>query len=361
MFLPGVAPYALSPDEKSSYLLPRLRELVEYHEARCAPYARLTADWRAHRGDAVSALDALPLVPATAFKEYDLRSSEAAVSVSSSSTTGQRPSRVFLDKTSRVRATLSAQAILADFVGAEKRPYLVFDAEETVRGGALSARGAAILSLAHFAEAFHFVMRRDGDRLVLDDAALERAFAAIGDRPFLGYGFTYVLYQAHRDLSERQVGRAMHPASVLLHSGGWKRLQDQSVDPATFNRLVSAVWQLPAGRVIDFYGLVEQMGIPYPDCAAGVKHVPYWADVVIRRADTLAPAATGETGLIQLLNCLPTGSPSHSVLTEDLGVLALEDGCACGRRGRAFVFKGRAPRAELRGCSNVMGVREDAA
>jgi hypothetical protein len=104
---------------------------------------------------------------------------------------------------------------------------------------------------------------------------------------------------------------------------------------------------------VDFYGAVEQVGVPYPDCAAGVKHVPYWAEVVVRRSDTLEPAGPGETGLLQLINCLPLSAPNHSVLTEDLAELVSVDGCPCGRRGRAFVFKGRAPRAELRGCSDV--------
>jgi hypothetical protein len=98
---------------------------------------------------------------------------------------------------------------------------------------------------------------------------------------------------------------------------------------------------------------VEQIGVPYPDCSEGLKHVPYWAEVLIRRHDSLRPTAVGETGLLQLLNCLPLSAPNHSVLTEDLGELVLLDGCKCGRRGKAFIFKGRAPRSELRGCSDV--------
>jgi hypothetical protein len=43
------------------------------------------------------------------------------------------------------------------------------------------------------------------------------------------------------------------------------------------------------------------------------------------------------------------------VLTEDMGEIVVTDGCACGRRGKAFVFRGRAPRAEVRGCSDVAG------
>jgi hypothetical protein len=100
---------------------------------------------------------------------------------------------------------------------------------------------------------------------------------------------------------------------------------------------------------------VEQVGMPYPDCAAGLKHVPYWGEVIVRRADTLEAAPPGEAGLLQLLNCLPLSAPNQSVLTEDVGEIVLRDGCACGRRGTAFVFRGRAQRAEARGCSDVAG------
>jgi hypothetical protein len=140
---------------------------------------------------------------------------------------------------------------------------------------------------------------------------------------------------------------------MFLHSGGWKRLAHLAVDKRKFNQTVAGVWGLPPANVLDFYGVVEQVGLPYPDCSAGFKHVPYWADVVIRRSDTLEPAPVGEPGLIQLLSCLPLSAPNHSVLTEDLGELVMLDGCPCGRRGKAFVFRGRAPRSELRGCSDV--------
>jgi len=289
------------------------------------------------------------------FKEYDLRSTdEQVMSMNSSSTTGTAASRIYVDKATRKRQNLSANRLLADFVGDTPRPYIVFDAESTVRAqGGMSARGAAIMSLAHLASEFLFVMRAEGDGLVFDDEALARALERVEGRPFLAYGFTYLLFQAHEELARRGFSFAAHAGSRFLHSGGWKRLAALAVEKPAFNRIVATPWHLAPDAVIDFYGMVEQIGVVYPDCPDGLKHVPYWADVVIRRPDSLEPAKPGETGLIQLANCLPLSAPNHSVLTEDLGELRLEDGCPCGRRGRAFTFVGRAPRAELRGCSDV--------
>jgi len=351
---PDAAPFALDPAEKQAWLFEQMRALVAHHRAQCAPYARLADDW-ARQGNA-ERLEDLPFLPVTAFKEYDLKSTgEPVMSLKSSATTTGTASRIFVDKATRQRQSLSASRILADFIGVAQRPYLVFDVERTVRGtDAMSARGAAIMSLAHFATGFHFLLQEvDGD-LRIDDAALERALAAAGSGPFVAYGFTSILYQVHTGLAAS--GRMLppaHPESVLLHSGGWKRLQAMAVDKPAFNRAVAAPWGLDPARVIDFYGAIEQVGVPYPDCAEGLKHVPYWAEVITRRADTLEPARVGEPGLLQLMNLLPLSAPNHSVLTEDLGEIVLDDGCPCGRRGRGFVFRGRAPRSEVRGCSDV--------
>jgi hypothetical protein len=360
MFVENQAPFAMPPEDKERYLSAQLTDLLAHHRERCAPYAQVVADWERQAMPGASSTERYPFLPVTVFKEYDLRSTTAAgMSVRSSSTTGTSAARIFVDKATKKRQAVSANRILADFIGAECRPYLVFDLDRTVRGTeSMSARGAAILSLAHLATEFHFVMRETADgQLTIDPEAFATAMQAIGDRPFIAYGFTYILFQAHTELAAgyRDIVRPAHPASVLLHSGGWKRMTSLAVDKPLFNRTVAEVWGLLAANVIDFYGAVEQVGMPYPDCAAGLKHVPYWGDVVVRRADTLHPASPGEVGLIQLLNCLPLSAPNHSVLTEDMGEIVLSDGCSCGRRGKAFVFRGRAQRAEARGCSDVGG------
>ena len=103
--------------------------------------------------------------------------------------------------------------------------------------------------------------------------------------------------------------------------------------------------------MVDYYGLVEQVGIVYPLCSAGFRHAPAWADVLVRDSWTLTPLADGP-GQLQLLNLLARGAPYHSVLTEDLGRLVPGD-CPCGRATRRFDLIGRVPQAEVRGCANV--------
>lgn len=355
LFVSDVGPFSMDAKSKTKYLRAQLQELLRYHRERCDGYATITESWFRDRPNDGEQLADYPYIPVSLFKEYDLRSSEEQLAVvQSSSTTSNSAAKIYIDKESRKRQARSANMILSDFVGAERRPYIVFDLESTVRGNSgFSARGAAILALAHLASDFYFVMREGTDGIELDQVALEEAMLKIGSRPFIAYGFTYMLYQAHLALAETRLPSA-HPDSVFMHSGGWKKLVDIAVDKSTFNSIVASPWGISPERIIDFYGMVEQIGLAYPDCPAGVKHVPYWAEVIMRRADTLAPADPGESGLIQLISALPLAAPNHSVLAEDLGSIVRHDGCPCGRSGTAFVFEGRAPKSEVRGCSDVV-------
>jgi len=116
---------------------------------------------------------------------------------------------------------------------------------------------------------------------------------------------------------------------------------------------VASVFGCSSDRVVDFYGMVENVGVVYPDCEHGSKHVPSFAEVIVRDPLTLEPVQAGQQGLVQVCSALPASFPGFLVLTEDIGEVICHDGCPCGRRGTAFRFVSRAPKAETRGCGNV--------
>ena len=129
-----------------------------------------------------------------------------------------------------------------------------------------------------------------------------------------------------------------------------EKVEAQKVDRESFDATLLRDLD-PSSRVVDYYGLVEQVGVIYPLCEAGYRHVPAWADVVVRDTATLRPL-TGEPGQLQLMNVLAWGAPYHSVLTEDVGRI-VPGACPCERQGPRFELLGRLPKAELRGCANV--------
>jgi hypothetical protein len=282
--------------------------------------------------------------------------------LASSATTGQIPSRVALDAQTSKRMIKGVTTILSDFIGPKRRPYLVIDTPETVAGQVeLGARGAAIHGLRPFATEVVCCLKGSGGQLEIDTPRLLEFAARWRDAEVLVYGFTYVVWQ-HFVQPLRSGGIKLDMPNVrLLHSGGWKRLQDQAVTREAFAAGVAAVFGCAESRVLDFYGMVENVGIIYPDCDQGHKHVPAFAYVIVRNPLTLRPVEEGQQGLVQVCSALPTSFPGFLVLTDDIAEVIRYDGCPCGRRGISFRFVKRVPKAEIRGCGNLETTRHRSA
>ena len=211
----------------------------------------------------------------------------------------------------------------------------------------MGARGAAIQGLMPFGSQLTYCMHPNGDgSLALDRDKLTAFAAAHRDSPVLVYGFTYILWQyLVKPLVADSVNLEM-PNVHVLHSGGWKRLQDEAVDKTSFNRGVAQVFGCAANRVIDCSGMVENVGVIYPDCAEGNKHVPAFAEVIVRDPLTLEPVGEGKRGKVQVCSVLPTSFPGHLLLTEDVAELVALDGCRVRTARHGFSL--RRTRAEGR-------------
>ena len=67
------------------------------------------------------------------------------------------------------------------------------------------------------------------------------------DAEFLVYGFTYILWN-HLVEPLMAEGTCLNlPKVRILHSGGWKRLQEQAVEKPVFNRIWPSVFGCSPG------------------------------------------------------------------------------------------------------------------
>lgn len=358
-------PFAREPGERHAKLLAVLQAELSYAIERHVPLRRYVEAWPVDYRGAQRIAD-LPYLPVGVFKAdppLALVSPEAIVrTLASSATTGQTPSRVVLDTETSRRMVKGVTSIIRDFIGPMRRPYLVIDTPESLLGGAqLGARSAAIQGLRSFATDITCCLQSDADgQLRLDERALLAFAEQVGNADALVYGFTYVIWQ-HFVLPLRARGITLRMPNVrLLHSGGWKRLQDQAVPREAYAGGVASVFGCTAERIVDFYGMVENVGIIYPDCEHGNKHVPAFAEVIVRDPLTLEPVQIGAQGLVQVCSALATSFPGFTVLTDDIAEIIRYDGCPCGRRGTCFRFVKRVPKAEVRGCGNIDTLRQRA-
>lgn len=349
--------YALPQAEKDALLTPILRDLCRDVGRRCGPYGRFLDRLGMPPDDWKTPADVPPL-PVTMFKRSLLSAvppEKVVRELRSSATTGQQPSRIVVDKTTAFRQSRALASILKEHIGSRRRPLLVLDAEDAVADGeSLSARGAAVRGIGSFGRPTVFALRRheSGD-LRPDWPTIEAFFDKYRDGPVLLFGFTFIVWTRLVAEARRQGMQFRAPEAVLLHSGGWKKLTAEAVSKEEFSQRTAEVLGCEPRQVLDFYGMVEQVGTVFVDCESGNKHAPAFADVIIRRPLSLTPVDPGETGIIEVLSTLPTSYPGHALMTEDQGVLVGVDDCPCGHKGTYFRFAARIERTELRGCGDT--------
>jgi len=69
----------------------------------------------------------------------------------------------------------------------------------------------------------------------------------------------------------------------------------------------------------------------------------------------LSPLPDGQEGLLEFVTPLPYSYPGIAVLTDDVGVVTTRDAEVDGWHGTRFQILGRAKKAEVRGCGDIMG------
>ncbi len=353
-FLFSEPQYSLRQSDKERYLLPLLNDLTRHHRSASASYARLLEAVYPHVGEADS-IEEVPYLPVGLFKTHRLSSisdDQIFKTLTSSGTTGQQVSRVYLDAETARRQTVALSRILQHVLGPDRLPMLVIDTSALLKNRKeFSARGAGVLGMLNFGH--HHVYALD-EEMHLNRDAVRDFLARFGGAPFLMFGFTFMVWQYFFE-PLRDLGVDLSQG-ILIHSGGWKKLADRAVDNAAFKARLRESTGLE--RIYNFYGMVEQVGSVYmegPDGGNkdGLLYAPNFADIVIRDPRTWKPAPVGQPGIIQVLSALPLSYPGHSILTEDLGIVHSVDSGAGGRFGKAFSVIGRVPRSEIRGCSDT--------
>ena len=345
-------PYALRHDEKEKVMLQGLQELTEHHREKCSQYADILRVQGYDPEKVVSSGD-IPYIPVRLFKEYELLStdkSEIVKTMTSSGTSGQAVSKIFLDRENTKNQTKTLAEIITSYIGKQRLPLLLLDTEMVKKDRSMfSARGAGIIGFSTFGRNITYALNAD---MELDINQVKAFCERFADETVLMFGYTYMIWQfVVRKLEDAGI-QIPFKEVILFHIGGWKKLKDQAVDTLEYNRRVSGVFGGNV-RVHNYYGMAEQLGSVFVECEYGHMHCSNFSDVHIRKPEDFSEASIGEKGLIELVSLLPTSYPGHALLTEDEGEILGEDDCPCGRFGKYFRIHGRIKGAELRGCSDT--------
>lgn len=346
--------FGMDRTHKRAWLLEGLNRLTAHHHVHCAPYARiLDGLWPADRA---AKLEQVPWLPVRMFKLLDLKSVEddkISRTLVSSGTTGTAVSRIFLDADTARAQARALTRIFSHFAGTKRLRMLIVDDDSFLHDRSrFNARAAGILGFSNFGRDHLYLLDED---LQPNWTALEQWLQAQPDEPVLLFGFTFILWKSFVQAAQRDGKQIRFPTgSMLVHGGGWKKMDEQKVDNAAYKATLSQTFGIE--RVHNYYGMVEQVGSIFFECEQGHLHAPTYADIIVRDLQDLSPVANGTTGVIQVLSLLPESYPGHSLLTEDIGVIHGEDDCHCGLPGKHFAVLGRIKNVEIRGCSDTRTV-----
>ena len=344
-------PYEDGYDKKQNLLLERMNKLTRHHYDLCPEYRRLIDKLYDGRTEYDSLSD-IPFLPVQIFKKMELKSvsdNDVFKIMTSSGTTGQQVSKIFLDRQTANNQQIVLTKIVSDFTGKSRMPMIILDCPSVLKNRSnFSARGAGILGFSLFGTKKVYAFTDD---MKLNLSELKAFIKKYEGQTIFLFGFTYMIWQYfYKKLKESGEYLPLENG-VLIHGGGWKKLINEAVSKEEFKTGLKGVCGITS--VHDYYGMVEQTGCIYMECEYGHLHASVFSDILIRNMKDFSLCSPGETGAIQVLSVLPESYPGHSILTEDMGCILGEDDCPCGRKGKYFEIYGRMKNAEIRGCSDT--------
>ena len=357
----ALPPYAQHTPETENLFMSALAEEIRFHAAGNALYANFLAR-KNFDPAAAFPLEQIPFLPVQIFKSLGSQlitvpQDEIRLMLSSSATSGI-PSRVAVDQLSARRQIKCMGKVLTNFLGKQRRPFLILDVDPTAdkQTQGYGARTAAVRAYLSFASRAQYFMEAGMDGLHFRENSFARAVAELSEKsPIVLFGFTYVLYGSVVRPALAQGLRYILPeGSHILHIGGWKKLEEEKVSREAFASALETVFGVAPDHLVDVYGFTEHMGLNYPDCPCGYKHVPHMSRVLVRDPKTHKVLQEGQIGVLEFISPLPHSYPGAAVLTDDVGEI-IPGPCPCGRGGTRFRILGRLKKAEVRGCGDIMG------
>ena len=267
-----------------------------------------------------------------------------------SSGTSGKSSKIYADRLTRISQQKALLEIIKERLNIKinhKLPFYVVDNETSILNSkeGMRAKQAAILGFSMFGKKPKFLLNNDYslNMNVIEELNLEEG-------KFVIFGFTWIIYKYLFNRLKNIGLNISKPNSLLIHGGGWKKMQFDGITNSEFKELVYNYFG--CNSCINYYGMIEQTGSVYMECEHGYFHVNDYSDIIIRDHN-LMKSKLGVKGIIQSISLLPKSYPGQSLLTEDVGIVHGHRGCKCGNQNTYFSVLGRLSKTVLRGCSDV--------
>lgn len=317
--------------------------LAAYQLRYNAPYARYCAGLGVTAAALPSSWQAIPPVPAGAFKESTLTTfdpSRAALTFETSGTTGYGLSgRHFMETRALYDAALLAafdRFMLGD--GARLRYFnLVPDPIERPQSS-LGYMMQRVSAQRGDAQTGWYL---EGDALDFDQLCADLQSAVADRQPICLAATAFAVVHLLDALDQRRLRIPLPRGSRVMETGGFKG-RTRNVDRDELYRRLCESFELQPEAIVAEYGMTELTSQYYDDPSrSGVRRKvgPPWLRARVAGPDGATVPDGGVGALVHV--DLANRSSCIAIQTEDLG----------RRDGQGFIFLGRAADAQRRGCS----------
>ena len=332
-------PYSLKKKDKEKIFNKIFNKLDLHHIKQCETYRKFIKITKKKYD--------MP-VPIRVFKNYDLLSvnKNKIIQVMNSSGTSDKLSIIYLDKKTSNLQIKALVNISSSYLGKKRRPMIVLDKESILKSKNLSARATGILGFRIMANDICFAL---DENMKINYRRLKH-FINKHKSNFIFFGFTFIIWKYFINELIKDRINLNTKNSVLIHGGGWKKMEDLKVSNHLFKKTINQCTKIL--NIHNYYGMIEQTGSIFFECNKGYFHCSNYSDIITRRND-FSECQFNEKGIIQIKSLLPYSYPGHNLLTEDTGIIYGQDNCKCNQKGKYFKLTGRIKKAELRGCSDI--------
>ena len=343
--------YSLSEFQKNKYFMQALSSLTMHHYKNSKEYKMIVSklDYKINK---LNKVEKIPYLPVRLFKKFNflsIKHKDIFKTLVSSGTTSSDVSKIYLDKNNSFNQIKVLKRIVQDSLGIERVPMLIIEKERNnLDRSNFNASIAAINGFSIFSSERVYAL--DQKRNV-NYNSINSFLEKNKNNKFLIFGFTDKIYEyLIKKISINKLAFKNFEKGILIHGGGWKKLEKYKIQNKEFKSKLRSKFKIK--NVFNYYGMVEQTGSIFIECSCGYFVTSNFSDIIIRD-ENFNVLSAGKKGFVQLLSLLPTSYPGHSLLTEDIGEIIDKKKCKCLINGKRFLIHGRAPKAELRGCSNI--------
>ena len=295
--------------------------LFRFQAEHCAPY-REYLSLMGVEPSGVESLEQIPPLPIELFKVRDVYcgDGEPEKVFTSSSTTGQTPSRHLMSSLAHYERTFTAA--FERFYGAAEQ-WGIYG----LLPNYLSREGSSLVYMVD-----RLIAKGSSGGFYLDDYERLLSDMAADAKPKILLGVSYALW----DLAERYAPKLEN--TIVMETGGMKGRREE-LSKAEFHKILTSAFGVE--RIHSEYGMAELTSQAYSD-GEGRFCAPAWMKVVVRDVNNplkmLKTPARGAITIIDLANI----SSCAFIATQDVGQV-FEDG--------SFAIEGRLSGSDIRGCN----------